>query len=387
MKWENTNASKPVLSNETGLRLPSCRLAMIPSLDGVRAVAILLVLIAHIPFRNLQPPIFQLICKPLAMIPMAGYLGVDLFFVLSGFLITRILLHDQVCQRPLKYFFYRRFLRIFPIYYLVILFLLVIDPTWRLIPVALYLESYRGVLYPLWPWIDMQASHPLSHTWSLAVEEHFYLVWPFLVHFVSAATLKRAILFVAIPLMVLASALLVARWPDWAIGFIYDASCIRSMSLLAGAMLAFHEKTIVQHLRPKMWLLVAGLAVFGLGLVALVMGTLPKPWWRLSALVGSTCLCTSAVMSLLLLDSQSSQHGLCRALAWSPLRFIGRISYGLYLYHHVVFHYLKIRQGFEPGVSMPAWKVGLALLLSFAVATVSFYVIEQPLLKIKDRLR
>src|SRR5882672_2186860 len=124
-----------------------------------------MVLWSHVPVAS-TPGVVRLLRS--AFNP--GYLGVDLFFVLSGFLITRILLADRENERPLRFFLARRALRIFPIYYLLLAVLLLAKPGQYLAWCAIYLSNFHFMFD--------KTPNPLPHTWSLAIEEHFYLIWP-----------------------------------------------------------------------------------------------------------------------------------------------------------------------------------------------------------------
>jgi peptidoglycan/LPS O-acetylase OafA/YrhL len=175
----------------------------IPALDGLRGIAVLLVLWAHVPTGSLGTTLetAKLFVKP-------GYLGVDVFFVLSGFLITRILLADREAGVPLSWFWARRFLRIFPIYYLLLAVLWFVErgPEWP------WCAGYVSNFYFIFHGDHASESSSLRHTWSLAIEEHYYLVWPLVVY---ALRGRRKLALGAIPLLALALAsALVALYLD-----------------------------------------------------------------------------------------------------------------------------------------------------------------------------
>lgn len=348
----------------------------VPTLDGLRGIAVLLVLWAHLPIDSLP---WLVNVARFAFQP--GYFGVDIFFVLSGFLITRILLVDKHSGRPLKLFLMRRFLRIFPIYYLTILALLFLEPGMYLLWSALYVSNFTFSF-------DL-TQNPLRHTWSLAVEEHFYLVWPFIVYGCSTRMSRRLAAVVLMPLAVVLTVVVLAFSEAWFMGhggdLIYRGSPFRALTLLAGAMIAYHEKFLREKLnrlaRIIVCLAVAGCLVLPVGLVV------DQAWVPLPKLIGYACLSTSVV---LLAIRQFDVEGFgFKPLSAALLCYIGRISYGVYLYHFPIFYYLGLRgvaysvvQGSEP----PQWYLlagGVAA--TFVVATVSFYVIERPLLKLKDR--
>ena len=206
----------------------------IPTLDALRALAVLMVFWSHIPIIA-TPPVVRLLRS--AINP--GYFGVDLFFVLSGFLITRILLAERQNGRPLRLFLARRALRIFPIYYLLLALLMFVKPGVYLAWCAVYLSNFHFMFD--------KTPNPLPHTWSLAIEEHFYLLWPPIVRF-CAVWRSRAIGLGMITLSIVAAVvtvLLKQQYPSSLIGLardpIYRGSIYRFGSLLVGAMFAFHE--------------------------------------------------------------------------------------------------------------------------------------------------
>ncbi|HMK29165.1 MAG TPA: acyltransferase, partial [Terriglobales bacterium] len=155
----------------------------VPSLDGVRGVAILLVLLLHFSkLVNWYPQ-----QKAFAV----GWVGVNLFFVLSGFLITGILLDAKGGQRYFSNFYARRTLRIFPLYFAFLALVLLLAPWFVSSPMlsALYREMPWYLTY-LFNWRAASGGPPLGHLWSLSVEEQFYLAWPLLVYIASRRTLR-----------------------------------------------------------------------------------------------------------------------------------------------------------------------------------------------------
>src|SRR5580704_2580169 len=157
-------------------------------LDGVRGIAILLVLIHNTDsFPSLH----------LAAISAYGWMGVDLFFVLSGFLITGILLDTKQSNSYLKTFYARRCLRIWPLYYSLLIFMFVIVPHLRPSDAHAIFErsspwwAYPFFLQNFFVAIPAQAAGPLGVTWSLAIEEQFYLIWPLFIRYFSSIQIKR----------------------------------------------------------------------------------------------------------------------------------------------------------------------------------------------------
>lgn len=358
----------------------------IPELDGLRGVAVLLVLWVHLPLDAFGEGARQFRS---AVLP--GNVGVDLFFVLSGFLITRILLVDREAGRPLRHFLARRFLRIFPIYYLLLLLLAPWLQWQELAACASYSSNYAFL-------VKDQVSL-LEHTWSLAIEEHFYLLWPPLAVFLTPQASRRALLLGLFP-MVLASALAVLLLGDWMqdgpmlAELLAHGSSTRFGSLGLGALLAYHETRVRQSSRGPLLLVLAlfglsyllsrgGLAATGLG--PLVQGLMPEASGA-QPLLALLRLVSIPAMSLgvLLLAVTHTR----RRLPWSallrtrPLAAIGRVSYGLYLYHFPIF-LLLLGHDTSPAPS----RVLLALVASFAAATASFWIIERPIMGFSARFR
>src|SRR5438045_2849128 len=160
--------------------------AYVPELDGVRGLAILGVMALHFVGTIAPTNVLE---RALAKAAGYGVWGVDLFFVLSGFLITGILYDSKASSRYLRDFYMRRALRIFPLYYGVLFVLFVLIPRDMLSRVDPQLGAARDLQVWVWPYLTnvylgagQTWSIPyISHFWSLAIEEHFYLVWPFVI--------------------------------------------------------------------------------------------------------------------------------------------------------------------------------------------------------------
>lgn len=357
----------------------------LPSLDGLRALAVLLVLWCHVPMQVAGYPEWLKTARSLVG---PGGLGVELFFALSGFLITRILLAERDRGMPVRWFLLRRLLRIFPIYYLL---LAVIwwsraagEPTANIGWAVLYLGNFADVFAP------SRGLNPLSHTWSLCVEEHFYLLWPFAVAFCTHRTSRRILLFVLIPVAVLGAVsvglLCEQRTREVAIERL---SPFRFLTLAAGALAAYAEPWLGAG-KPSRTLLV-GAAFTATGMILhpllwfayIPFFVLQVTWWPLELApafvrVHSALLCTGLLLcSLTARGVLASPH---RALALAPLRAIGRISYGLYLYHLPIYQVVIYP---EP----TAWRTTLAIVATFAVATVSYWLIERPILRYAAKFR
>ncbi|TAJ14202.1 MAG: acyltransferase [Planctomycetota bacterium] len=347
----------------------AARRSYVPALDGLRALAVLLVLWTHVPVGSFG--VHHEVAKGLVR---PGYLGVDIFFVLSGFLITRILVADRDAGSPLRWFWARRFLRIFPIYYLLLAVLWFVErgPEWPWC--AAYLGNFRFLVAP-----DDASS--LRHTWSLAIEEHFYLVWPLVVYaFRDRRKLSRATLVLLA--LALATAVLPLLFPahvhpELARRWIHESSTTRATSLLAGALVALHEPAIRERLARARWL--APLAVAASAALLLVNRAFALPGAPVVDLVGYASFSTGALLC-------ATDGPGAAVLSAAPLCWIGRISYGLYLYHLPIFHAFGLVQhrGDQPG-SLGA--IAAAVAVSLAVAAASYAFIERPLLALQARFR
>ncbi|MFO0889635.1 MAG: acyltransferase [Isosphaeraceae bacterium] len=344
----------------------------IPELDGLRGLAALTVVMFHLY---------------ITAVPF-GWAAVDLFFVLSGFLITGIVIEQM--ERPgfLKTFYARRSLRIWPIYYLTIVVLLVATAvSWRVwLPFALYLQNTGFYLLP-WDELRGKVFGPdwptLNHTWSLAVEEQFYLVWPALL---LLAGRSRVPLLAGLGLAVSVAAR--------SAGYPHTLLLSRCDGLALGALLASIlsdpaiESAEDRKAAVRPWIRVS------LGLVLLLAMRLGHEWrtgrvrlplgFRMedaAAEVLTVSLLAFALVAWVVVDSG---HRRFAWLRWRPPGALGTISYGLYLYHVPVLHSVDAILP-RSIVGFRALEGLLTLGLTLAVAGLSWRYIEQPILRLKDR--
>ncbi len=364
----------------------------VPALDGVRGLAILLVLLFHgaYPYRLIVGD------HPLWMFD-TGWMGVDVFFVLSGFLITGILLEATGSPGYFVRFYGRRTLRIFPLYYMVLVVVFVVVPA--LSPeVALgaprqnqiFLWTYTSNLYTAYmgTWMFHSEALDLNHTWSLAIEEQFYLLWPLVVRWSSRRGLVWicAVIFFATPLL---------RWLALEAGApalaLYTAPIFRFDGLALGALLA--ALGTEGRLRwPARW--PWGALALSLGLLLAIV-SVHGPGYESSAMlsVGFSLVALFAAC-LIWIVCMPDCPGAIRALfAGRFLGFLGTYSYGLYLYHWIL--YPHIREALVPYLPSPADNLlfvevantAALIAASIAVAFVSYHGVEKHFLKLKDRLR
>lgn len=343
-------------------------------LDGLRCLAVGMVLVAHLPTIQ-DAPLWNAV-KWAGDALRFGYLGVDVFFVLSGFLITRLLLEQRALPRGtvLSRFFAKRFLRIFPVFYVTIAYCLLFAD----IPLreALFNFAYLSNYY----YSFNDDSSPLRHSWSLSVEEQFYLFWPFVALFVPA---KRLAVVISVGTVLIVGVSLVACallfTPATFDLLVVRATFFRLLSLAAGALLAVHFERLGTINR---WLPLAFACVVFPVLQALIRIADP-PGASSVLLFVFTGWSVSIFLTVLLFAS--TRNPISMLFSSRIATYVGRFSYGLYLYHLVILHQLDLRESYRPE-GAGALEVALALALIFAVSIASFELFEKPLLRLKDRL-
>lgn len=334
----------------------------LPSLDGLRGVAVFMVMLFHcaafgLPFKH----------------PLLNA-GVDLFFVLSGFLITRILLRVRGEPSYFRNFFGRRALRIFPLYYVALVVYLILRP-------KMSGNSIPPVDQQLYFWIYLQ-NIPYTfggiriepgHFWSLAVEEHFYLVWPFIVRVMNPRSMKWVLLFLIVGALLL-------RVPMLAEGYNpYYFTLTRIDALSAGSLLGYIERfqgsMFSQLQRPAAIVVLAILGTLLAVSLSIDIQTLPMfaVWWH--SLM--TLLFVGLIAWLVASKDQPSLLNTILKMRW--LCWVGSISYGLYVWHP--FAYLIARRVFA---DRDGWVVaGLGFILSVFLAAISYYAFERWFLRAK----
>lgn len=341
----------------------------IPALDGIRGIAILLVMLFHLHLPGLS----------------LGWAGVPLFFVLSGFLITQILLDEKSnsLYDYLRSFYIKRTLRIFPLFYayLLINFLLLLatgKSTDGLGWYALYLQNYHiGIALDN---KDAYIPGVVGHTWSLAVEEQFYLIWPFLVYFLNRRTLAWVcvILIIAAPI----TRLVILQNGHTYLANVTLPSCMDMMAY--GALLALVRSSEVgSKIAYSMFFLGSTLVTYAIIDIGTEAFWTPETWAN-SAFYLYTAL-SFAFGIVIWTAAVKPNTYIVRALTIKPLLFTGKISYGLYIWHLVIFIVIeKIAQKFHFPASQITIPV-VSMLLSYLVSIVSFNFFEIHFLQLKEK--
>ncbi len=335
-----------------------------PALDGLRTIAVLLVLLLHTTHRLPVPTaggdylLYTLL--------QCGWIGVDIFFVLSGFLITGILLSQRhvPVREYFQVFYARRSLRIFPLYFAVTLIGLALLK-WLLhlgtsIDWAAILTYTQNLV---WIFKPTKINNWFGHTWSLAVEEHFYLLWPIVVYLTPIRRLKLGIPIVALGILCFRLALLRTHF----MASIAVATPTRCDSLFIGGLLAIFchsEESGGFCLAPRAAMLLRIAA--GISLAAFVAaGCYNRDFDVLTAFnrsVGFTCV---AVFAAGVISECLSQGLLWHALSNRIMVDLGKISYGIYLLHLPIFTFLALQ--FSGRIA--SWPYALKFLALFAAAS------------------
>lgn len=334
----------------------------IPQLDAVRGLAVLLVLLHN---TDRYPSHY------LHLISDNGWMGVDLFFVLSGFLITGILLDAKQSEGYFKNFYARRCLRIWPLYYAVVFFMFVIVPFVR--PSEAHTVFDRSSPWWAFPLFlqnflvrnSSGATGPLGVAWSLAVEEQFYLVWPLVVRFCNESQLRK----IAISVICVSPAL--RFYLSLHQVNIYSNTFCRLDGLMAGALLALAIRS-AGFSAPK-FLTHAWATFLVAASLALVIETVFHARWIVFTL---TAL---ASVSFVYLALFSTQKWLKAVLTTRFLVYTGTISYGVYLLEKIP---LDAARSFHLDTyGILALPVTAAV--TFLMATISWNVLEKPFLELK----
>lgn len=354
----------------------------IDSLDGWRGIAILLVFLFHYLPHNLH--------SPFLIVASLGWSGVDLFFVLSGFLITGILLDTRGSSNYFKAFYARRALRLFPVYFLAIAIVIVGtgflrgSRNWADIPFFIYGANIVLVTS------NVTGSFPpfhCGHFWSLALEEQFYSLWPIVVFFVrKPSTLIRICLIGMGTAFILRIAIAAAgASPQIA----YYELPTRMDSLLAGALLALLTRTpgCEKWLRPSRlrWIFLAS----SLLIIAALSRTHTLYWTSVPmSTVGYSLL---AVMFAAILGAALVPGTIANVIGRvAALRFFGRYSYGLYIWHALAIPectswIIYFRRYIHPALLAESVYTIAMLALFTGVAVLSYHVYEAHFLQLKPR--
>ncbi len=345
---------------------PTNRLTYQPALDGLRAVAVVLVLLYHQQGQR-ATGLFR-----------GGYIGVDIFFVLSGYLITRLLVDERTRTGRIELlsFWRRRFRRLMPALLTMLVLAVVLErlaysPTMqaamrRDVPwVLTYLENWHVIAH-------RGISSPISHTWSLAVEEQWYLVWPIALMAGIGIVRGRVRNLIVVALTL---ALGSAVWA-WYLGLgagdrVFYGTDTRAQQLLIGAALGLWAASTRSEPRRRVNPIGNGLGLIGFGAVlGIATFVSNNPDWARGGYLGL------ALLVAFLIDTAVRPGSWIGAgLAVLPLVWVGRLSYGVYLFHLPIYSWLD-----ESRVGVGGWGLfGVRVLVTATIAVMSYFLIEQPI--------
>jgi len=335
----------------------------LPALDGLRALAVFVVVASH---SNLG-------------IRVPGDLGVSAFFVLSGFLITRLLVREQerTGDVSIRRFYLRRTMRIFPAYYAFLLFSYVLDARagqhWSHTMIAntlTYTVNYFNAL-------NHHPTTSVAHAWSLAVEEQFYLLWP--LAFTILAVRGRRALITGVSIAAVAALV----WRSWLIlsvhvdpSYVYNAFDTRFDNLAVGCLLALavdHDRVVAaaETLARRAWLPIVTVSMLLFSRIAL-----PSTYHYSIGFTVDAVLFAILIVQLL----QLYKSRVWSWLEWPTVRYLGAISYPIYLYHAWGASIGRRLVGSAPSLEFAA-----AVICTILLASGSYFVIERPFLKLKNR--
>ncbi len=369
----------------------------VPALDGLRGAAIISVMLFHYaPYMSATSAWARIATN----LRMSLWAGVDLFFVLSGFLITGILLRTRSEPHYFRNFIARRTLRIFPLYFGILAVATVCLPArdaatapvlWTQNPLWAWLYGMNIAVAINESWHFFIHSINVSHFWSLAVEEHFYLLWPAIVWWCSV----RRLAYVCGTLVsgALLTRLVLSLWlPPISL---YVLTPCRMDSLALGALVAIAAQDADRLARlatpARMALAIAGttcILLFAAGGGALLGREYPAAGGRSAAVLAYTALATTFASALVL--TVGVRGVLRRVFSCRLLGIVGTYSYGLYVYHDALapwFHVLNESAGYREHIASVTMRtlVDMAVncAISFAVAVASYHLYEKPFLRLK----
>ena len=354
----------------------------IPALDGLRAIAALMVMWFHF-FHNPANIPDNAIGGMIAKVNNFGQTGVDLFFVLSGFLITRILLSDKTKPYYFRNFYIKRSLRIFPLYYFFLFFVIFINPLllgasipefseywWWLA----YLQNIPSTFDAEWLYGDNYCKSTFGHYWSLAVEEHFYLVWPLLVFLLQ----RRGLMIASVSMVCLSFVLRYFLESNGWESFYFTLTRLDALSM--GTILALVEPDLRSRAVTARKVLPWAMLAWSLPLViafALFSGcsVFFVQLVKFPLIAGFYFLLIAYIIispeNSLTTKAFSNRFGL----------YIGGISYGLYVYHGTCFRWFaRIFPDTPTHIALPC-----SFLFAIIVAHLSFKLLEAPIMRLKKR--
>ncbi len=344
----------------------------IKNFDGLRGLAVLAVLVFHGSYGYF----------------MGGFLGVDLFFIVSGYLITSLLFEEHQSTGRISFtkFYARRGLRLVPALLLGILVANILWPVTKMAPTNDQAIATLGALFYSTNFIFDTITGNMSHLWSLSVEEHFYFVWPFVMAYFIVGVKPSARIRFLIVLLVAVTIFRIVSFiyeGEWVYGIFwvgpYEFTLCRVDCILLGALLYFYlshrqfDHTAYNTHRDYVWFITCLIVFIILGLTL----SLYNPYWRSGGFILTNFFCLAVVFLVI----RNPDHPIFsnKVLVW-----VGKRSYGIYIYHFPIFlamEELRVAHSMRNFVlvSLLRWVV------SIGFAALSYEFIEKPILHFKRR--
>ena len=364
----------------------------LPMLDGIRGLAIALVLAHNTQMLDSPTGTWG---KIVEFVLDRGWVGVPLFFVLSGYLISGILLDTQRSANYFRSFFGRRVLRIFPLYFMTLFVMLIVLPSLGLLgargipplhdqlPLWLYYSNWTN-----WTGAFGWSADELPHYWTLAVEEQFYLIWPFVLLRASARQVLTICGWVAVAALLIRVVMLMSGADSAAV---YEFSFCRMDSLALGAAVAAAVRipkigNMLCLRQNALYLAIVVLAIAGV-LVTRGFGRTSMA----TQTVGYTIVSLIGALVVLAAVNAGSSHG-ARALSLlrtAPLRILGKYSYGIYVFHKPLHDFVgkqlieALNLRLADSASLNLIYVSGCLLASLGLAMLSYHLVEVRFLRLK----
>ena len=359
-----------------------------PALDGLRGMAIAIVLFHHCDFLLPNGGLGRNAVKAVLYL---GWTGVDLFFVLSGFLITGILVDTKASKNYFSSFYVRRVLRIFPLYFGVLSVIVIFDRVFyqpwfdQIMAIRrdqiyyfLYLDNWMFLLKDYWH------GNIIGHFWSLAVEEQFYLIWPLCIWLIPGRRILKLAITGCVLAFLVRLVLVAVYGPSQSI---VENTFARMDALLAGAGCAMivRNQSLVEKVRPLLMPAVIATAA-GIFWIEFICGESRTQWGQYMEIVGFTLLSIGyAALLLHVFLGQETQSIVQRLFASGPMQAMGKYSYGIYVLHVPILTIASRLFGRMTGNNLAAsWAFVAAIFcLSFVAAKASYNLFEKRFLKLK----
>jgi peptidoglycan/LPS O-acetylase OafA/YrhL len=362
-----------------------------PELDGLRTLAVFLVILVHV-LGVAGLGIAEIKAHPLWRFGLNGELGVDLFFVISGFLITSILLEVRERDGSARAFWLRRVVRIFPLHYLYLIVVVAAttiatpfdaafagapETVWGWLPYFLYVGNFAVMLASTVPPIG------IAILWSLAIEEQFYAVWPFVIRNNDDQTLWKIIggMLLLAPIFRYAALWAAPHSDAW-----FFVTVFHLDPLLVGSLVALCWRTpeVRERIDPvARWLLLPAVAL----VLFILQDASLKPQFVSHAWLAASFFLVAISYGIILWNVLQPGRIMSWLLGNKAMVYVGKISYGMYIWHLMVAYSLVSLSGKGTilGELGTGWIVTLTVLGTVVVASASWFGFEKPFLRLKER--